>query len=908
MKREKKTSTKKNIHDRAPVKKTSTASVKSKFKSIPVNIWILIGLIVVVALISFFKFISLDFLFYFNDIGSDTINQTYPNDIHKFNLLSEDSNTGWSFYKGMGNQYINVFATDPLLLFQKLIFYIGTSIFGADFLIAGRFLRLFVFHFLFSGIIFYFYLRTVSTEKFSSVIGALLITFSGYLVVGSSWGFSIHVFKAVFLLFAFEQLFIKNRWYFLPFAFLYLSNNPFILFIYSLFIVLYALFRFYSAKQESFRNIFMLFGKMIVLGFVGLLMNLTNVFSIFQKMFFSPRVVGNASYNQMLSAGENVVDQANLGATTVLRFFSSDILGSGSNFQGWFNYFEAPLFYIGLLTLLLFPQVFIHLNKRKKIIFGSFIGFWGLTLIFPFLRHSMLAFTGDYFRFGFDFFIPFTLLFYAVYALNELDKNFKINYTLLGGTFVILLVVLFFPYNSIPLKAIDNDLRIKIVFILLLYTGLLVLMSKPKYKSIAQIGLMFLLVVELGYFSYRSYSDRVPVSKIEFNKDKGGYKDGTIDAVEYIKKTDKTHFYRTEKDYQSGSAEHSSLNDALAQAYFGTTSYSSFNQLNYVRFLEETGIIQKGDETATRWITGFRGFPLLQTFGNVKYHLSKSESPEFSNFGFDSLKSINGITILKNRYYLPFGFTYDKYIDFDDFKDLINYQITGQSLTNIYTDLSRTVDIQIVNQLLSKLQILLNIQFSDIDTFTKAIKNQLGEDESEKYLMTIRKYSTDNFRNQTALLNAFVYEAEANPGISFHDFKRVELSDTNTLVPALQFNFDIYKKISDKLKEDTLKITEFNHSKIEGKIKLENRKMLFFTIPYDKAWKIKVNGQEEILSRVNIGFSGIVLPKGMHEIELYYVPEYSKITGSVSIISIIIFWLFLAYYLYKKKKSKLAKN
>ena len=87
---------------------------------------------------------------------------------------------------------------------------------------------------------------------------------------------------------------------------------------------------------------------MIALGFVGLLMNLTNVYSIFHKMFFSPRVVGNASYNQILSGGEDVINQANLGATTLLRFFSSDILGSGSNFQGWFNYFEAPLFYIGL--------------------------------------------------------------------------------------------------------------------------------------------------------------------------------------------------------------------------------------------------------------------------------------------------------------------------------------------------------------------------------------------------------------------------------------------------------------------------------------------------------------------------------------------------------------------------------
>jgi len=157
----------------------------------------------------------------------------------------------------------------------------------------------------------------------------------------------------------------------------------------------------------------------------------------------------------------------------------------------------------------------------------------------------------------------------------------------------------------------------------------------------------------------------VPVTKTEFNKDKAGYADGSIKAVKYIKSIDRIPFYRIEKDYQSGNSIHGSLNDALAQGYYGTTSYSSFNQLNYVRFLEETGLIVKGDETATRWITGFRGYPLLQTFGNVKYHLSKSENPEFEKFGFEKIARKNGITILKNKFYLPFGYTYDKYIDFN---------------------------------------------------------------------------------------------------------------------------------------------------------------------------------------------------------------------------------------------------
>jgi len=608
---------KKNITKKTSGQKPETISVNSSSINFPFNLWLVIGLIIFIGVIAFYNFFSFEFLFFFKDIGSDTLNQNFPKLVHKFNLLAEGY-PRWSFYRGMGSEYINYLPTDPYSLFTKFMLFIGTSVFGLDYFISSRFFIIFFYHFLLSGIVFYFYLRTISVEKYSAVLGAVLVSFSGYMVVGSSWGFSTHIFTAIFFLFAFEQLFVKNRWYFFPFAVIYLSNNLFVLFIYTLFLAIYASFRYFATKQEPIKSFFVLAGKMIMLGTIGLLMNLVNSFGFFKRIFFSPRVSGNASYSQALSTGQDIVEQSSIVATTILRFFSSDILGTGSNFQGWSNYFEAPLFYIGLLTLLIFPQVFIYLNKRKKIVFGSFLGFWILTLIFPYLRHAMLAFTGDYWRYGFDFFIPFTLLFFAVYALNELDKTFKINYKLLGATLLVLLVALFFPYKSLPITATGNGLRMTIVALLFIYSILLILMSQPKYKSIAQITLILL----------------VTVTKKEFAENAGGYKDGTIKAVNYIKSIDKSAFYRTEKDYQSGNAMHGSLNDAMAQGYYGTTSYSSFNQLNYVRFLEETGLIQKGDESATRWVTGFRGNPLLQTFANVKYHLSKLEQPGFLRFGW----------------------------------------------------------------------------------------------------------------------------------------------------------------------------------------------------------------------------------------------------------------------------------
>ncbi len=520
------------------------------------------------------------------------------------------------------------------------------------------------------------------------------------------------------------------------------------------------------------------------------------------------------------------------------------------------------------------------------------------------MRYALLAFTGDYFRYGFDFFIPFTLLFYSIYALNELDKTLKINYKLLGATLVVLLIVLFYPYASIPQNIIDNNLRLLIVLLLIIYSGIIVLISKPQYKQYAQIALIIVLVFELSYFSYKSYAGRVPVTRKEFAINAGGYNDGTPQAVKYLKTIDPTPFYRCEKDYQSGIAEHGSLNDALAQGYYGTTSYSSFNQLNYVRFLEETGIIPKGDENSTRWITGFRGNPLLLTFGNIKYFFSKSAQPEMMHFGFDSLAVQNGIFILKNRFYLPFGYTYDKYIDLKDYQSLVHYQINPVSLANLQQIFVRGGDKVIWQQNIPKLQKLTGLDFTDKEQFMAAIEQAVGKEITQKYYFSFLKYCVNNFSNQVALLNAFVYDKNDIPENKIAGFEKVSLTDSSVIIPAQKFNFTIYEQMVNRLKQDTFQISSFTQADIKGKISLSKTKMLFFTIPFDKGWKINVNGKEKILSRTNIGFTGIILPKGNYNIELYFEPEYLQLTSLISWVSVVFFWLFLGFWVYRKKMQK----
>lgn len=864
----------------------------------------LIFIIILIGIISFKKYLFGDYLFYFKDIGSDSLNQVYPYTMHRINLLKEGFISKWSFYSGTGDDFLKIFPIEPISWFRNLLQVIGINIFGANYLIFGRFPLTFFFHFLLSGIFAFYYFRSISVEKLYSILGALLITFSGFMVVGSSWSFSGQVIAGIFLLFAFEQFFIKNRWYFFPIAFIYLSSNIFILYIYSLFLFTYALFRFLSEKRLKTKNDFMLIGKMVGLAIWGVLMNSIKFVTGFLNLFFSPRVAGSASLSEALSSGKDIVSQAALFPTIILRTFSSDILGCGNNFQGWQNYFEAPMFYIGILSLVLFLQVFIHLDKRKKILFGVFLAFWTLVTFIPYLRHAYMAFTGDYFRFGIDFIFPFILLLYSIIALNKINENFKVNIPLLIGSSVFLILLLFFPYKSIPDFAIDEQIRKISVFMILVYSFFLFLMTKKQYQNIAKYGLLLFVVIELSFFSYKSYSDRVPVTKTEFLQNQGGYADGTIKAVDRIKSIDKTQFFRTEKDYQSGNAMHGSLNDAMAQGYYGTSSYSSFNNLNYVSFLEETAVILKGDESASRWISGLRHSPLLMTFANVKYLLSKKAEPDFLRFGYEIIDSIEGVKIMKNQYYLPFGYTYDKYVDFDDFKTLKYYEIQPYIVENIKTQLQQTMPPNQIDIVANKLISISNVKFYTDSAFNAALKNVFSKEELKVIKRTILLNAKNNFKMQVGLLSGFVADENFT---DTSELEKLNIADTTIFVENKYFNFDIYKNLTDELKKDTFQLETFKQARITGKISLSKTKMLFFTIPYDEGWRIKVNGQNKKLQKVNIGFSGIVLPEGEYDIELYYFPKYYKITNFISLFSVILFWVFFIFYIYKKKKTKRIK-
>ncbi len=803
-------------------KKNSSKSLSFYQKNIenyPLIIFILLSIFLFVVI--FRDFIFNHFLFYFKDIGSDTVNSTLPFYFEFINLQKDGEGffKFWSFYSGMGQEFSASMTLSPFTYISLALL----KIFG----IKIWFHRIYLYYFfniLPAGIFTFLYFRTLKFSKYTAIIGGLLLEFAGYMLIGAQWGHASRLFNTMLLLLAFEQFLQKKRLWILPIAFYYLSSNMFLLATNTIFLVIYAGARFFGENFGKFTDFVKLMFKTAGLAIIGVLMNAPAAISNFLKMYFTPRVAGDATQMSNLINNPENIDAYLRNVTTVLRFFSNEILGTGSQFNGWYNYLEAPIFYIGIISLITAGMAFLFFNKKQKIFYGLLLIFWLAVAFVPQLRHTVNFFMGNYYKNTIDVFVPVTILFFAMFGLDKIQKSDEANplvYVVITG---ILLILLHYPYFDFNNAIVNFNIKIGITIFIVFYAIALYLLVIAENKNYLKSLILIMVIFELIFTANPTFSNREKYTKYEIIDNYAGYNDGTIDAINFIKQQDSTLFFRVEKDYSSGNAEHASLNDAKVQGYFGTTSYSSFNQLNYIEFLEAVGMIEKGNESQSRWCKGVRGVPLLMTFTNVKYFLTTNPQNPLLNSGYTLIDSVNNkinvnnkIYVLGNRDFLPLGYTYDKYLPYNEFMKL------------------------------------------------------------------------SNFKKQEALLNAVIVDENSNLNLT--------KLDTNLLVEANELTIADYQKMIENLRDEHLDLQYFSHKKIKGKITLSKDKVLFFTIPFDKGWRIYVNGEKQELKKLNIGFSGIYLKAGTYQITLSYIPPFFYL-------SIIIMLLALGAYIFIIKKTK----
>ena len=630
-------------------------------------------LMAIISFIVFRDYLLLKNAYLFWDINDDSYVSFYPRLYNLSHYVLTQGMPKWSFNVGMGQTIFPFVLNSPFD-----IIYLA----GADH-IPGLIVYVEVIKIICSGMLFFYYLRLLQLSDYTCITGSLLLAFCGFVTVGSPFlVFTSEVFNFVFLLLAFEMLFVKQKWMLFPLVIcLSCISFPVDLYTNSLFLLLYAIFRHIQTGSFNGSKLMGLYLKMLGLGIIGVLLSGPFLLENLLQISNSPRGSGLTSFTRQLSATPlfQLADQLQVG-TTIMRFFSNDIIGSNSNFKGWFDYVEAPTLYCGLCSLLLFPQVFKFLTPRVRILFILFSSLWLFPVLFPYFRYAFWLFAGDYYRL-FSFFIAIVLLYYSLHALEYIFQKRKINVPLLLITTAVYILLLCFP-PFIKRNLVDNASRTFDIITLISYACIFGLIERVKDLNYLKAAFLATLFFELCFSvnitanSRAIYSMQTLKSKSKIPFHDFSYNDYSLDAIRYIKASDST-FYRVDRTCDSSDV----LNSSQIQGYNGTAIYSSFNQLYYVKYLQLMGVIDKSSETSSRWVQGLSNIPVLEIENNVKYFLeSKNDTTHLSPAIWDLVATTGDVRIFKNKHTLPFGFTYNKFVKEEAVQSLAPAQRMGLTL------------------------------------------------------------------------------------------------------------------------------------------------------------------------------------------------------------------------------------
>ena len=598
-----------------------------------------------------------DQILLYKDIGSDSINEEWPLFVLLSDYIRAVGIPSWSFQFGLGQ---SLYPYVGHLLFNPVVWLPRDAIPGA---LAWQYLL----RIILSGLLFFRFLELRGLNFRGALGGALFLAFSGYLALGSGWSIAANeLLIFTFVLFAAERALRRGPWVYLAMGVAFFGLiSVFHLYLCALLLGGYVVLRSLEEPDPDGRKVLPRLASVAAIALLGIGLSAVVAFDLADAIAHSPRGSGTAGYFGTLAAQPIFgLASAQQFFTSIGRYFSTDLLGTGNDFRGSGNYFEAPATYCGLVSLLLVPQAVYFASRRQRwLICGVLTALIG-PLFFPWFRHLFWAFQGDYYR-AFSLFTVFALVTLSATALARYASDVKPSLALLGTTTVILIGTLWLPFGEMGALA-TPAFRWAATGALCGYAGMLALGFFLKRQTLFASLLLALSAVELVAFDRVTIAQRPTITKSEMLT-RTGYNDHTVEAMRDLKDRD-DGFYRVTKPYSSGAAEHGSLNDSMIFGYYGTAAYSSFNSLSYVRFLLALDLIASPpEEGETRWIRGLAERFVLSAFAGEKYVFTQGPMPAAEAGFYDFLAQDDDIFLYRNQLSLPIGLAYTRFLSEERF-------------------------------------------------------------------------------------------------------------------------------------------------------------------------------------------------------------------------------------------------
>lgn len=555
-----------------------------------------------------------------------------------------------------------------------------------------------------------------------------------------------------------------------------------------------------------------------------------------------------------------------------------------------------PNVYSGILMLIMVPVYFMSkkVTGREKSCFAVlcaiFIASFSVNTI-DLVWHGFQM--PVWLNYRYSFILTFILL---IMAYKGFEAYFNIDYKFIGGIGAILILSLFVIQKTVTLsRYIDGEKKdvmpdyemiwLSIAFILI-YLVVLYSVKHSKLKSTASVALLTVVCIEAFSGSLINWAEEVSDVGWATRSSYRNYIDGIRPAVDSIYEEDDS-FYRFEKTMFR------KPNDNFALDIRGLSNSTSSLNKSSIALLKKLGFTAR-----SHWSRYYSGNEAVDSILGVKYVITpKEESNNAVNMSYyyEKLRDVGEYSIYENPYALPIAYTVDSKIKEMILEDenvhspfVFTNKLTGYMTGNESCEIFKSCDYYELasshcTATKSGNTLIYNREqgYSKDASFTYRVT---AVSDGSIYMYLPSKFSTKiTFYINGEKINTF-FEDDTYRIQNLGNYK---VGDTINV----EFTFDHYRiylyndgpffaqideeklsSVMGALKEGGYNIEKFSDTRFEGTVSSDSDKVMFTTIPYDKGWKVYIDGKKTDIYETVDSLLAFDISEGEHTVVMKYMP------------------------------------
>jgi len=708
-----------------------------------------------------------------------------------------------------------------------------------------------------SGLSFsHFLMEKYKKYNFSVVTFSIMFALSNFLIgyyFNLMWLDSIMLLPLVML--GIEKL-VKGKGgrYYGGFLFLAIYSNYYIGFMLCIFSCFYYIVQVFSLKKPTVKKVASSAGIFAWFSMIGGGMASILLIPAYKSLEITQSITTNGGFPKELKFYTS-------GLTSLTQLFAYvEPINISNDDRGKLNVYCGVLLLI-LLGLYILDNK-IQLRERvAKVLLCIFLYVSFSVNILNYIWHGFHEQNGLPNRFAFIFVaLALSMCFETLQHIRQLDMKRILLSCFAPSIAVIVCVALTYGEHPIYVYMLT-------FLFLMIYTWLIVFYRLAMIKKSVFIWILLgLTIAEIGSNTIVGFVRNGTIPRTSYLRDQNAYQ-------VMIERQEDDSFYRSEMD---GGMNGTLIRNGIM--YVGGRGMVIFSSAVPESIINLTGAL--GMEVRANK-SGYAGASnLVNDIFGIKYLMARIDAKEL--YGMTQVDQEGTLYLYENRDVLSIGFMVEDTIvdwnleDGEHIDKLNDFIMKAAGNAPVYTRVetqpiteSRTLTFHLAPN--EGMYLALNRSVESIEIKTPTYTKSYG-----------------NYNDH--LLDLGCYEEGAEVSV---EFKVKEKQHSETKVTSYRYQKEAYEDVIAQLAKSQLAVTDYTDNSLKGTLTVEEAKTLFLSIPYEKGWDIKVDGQKVDYFMIGDSLIGIHMEAGEHTLELNYTPAGLWLGTFLSLICVLLYILSL---------------